>query len=309
MITFYCGLSETVWNHHPVAPGSHTCISPVYGSSEKKQRMTSVRVPADTAIIQDSGAFSDSWATRLSFPAALDRQIAHAERYGYTHQITHRASYDLLIDEVWTDGNRYKRRWSVAEAESAVDETIAAAKYLADNRHGLKLTQSAQGVDAPQYLRCTEQVLDYLQPGDWFGLGGWCIIGKMPKRMLPVFRETLRSVIPYAAKRGVQHVHIWGVIYPFALGELLWMCDQHGITLSTDSAGPSRNPAFGQWGYGNWRDNSYKKPSVETLGLDRARHVAETRDWLQGLRNTHFYAEPMIEKPKPFQLSFLDMVA
>lgn len=309
MIDFYCGLSERVWNHHPVAPGIHTCIAPVYGSSEKTQRTTSVKIPADTAVIQDSGAFSDSWSTRLSFPAALDRQIAHAARYGYADQITHRASYDLLIDEVWTDGNRYKRRWSVGEAETAVKQTVLAAKYIANHRNDLRLIQSAQGVDAAQYLRCAEQVIDYIEPGDWFGLGGWCIIGKMPKRMMPVFSETVDVVIPYAAQRGVRHVHIWGVIYPYALGELLWMCDQYGIEVSTDSAGPSRNPAFGQWGYGNWRDNNYKKPSVDTLGLDRARHVELTRQWLKTLRSTTFYKEPKVEHQKYFQLSLFELAA
>ena len=307
-ITFYCGLNECVWNHHPVATGSHTCVAPVYGSSEKGQRKNSVRVPADTAVIQDSGAFSDSWSTRLSFPAALDRQIAHAEQYRYAAQITHRASYDLLIDEVWTDGNRFKRRWSVEEAERAVTETVQAARYIADHRKGLHLIQSAQGVDAAQYLRCTEQVLDYIEPGDWLGFGGWCIIGKMPKRMMPVFSETVTSVIPYAAQRGVKHIHIWGVIYPYALGELLWMCDQYGIEVSTDSAGPSRNPAFGQWGYGDWRDNGYQRPPPEKMGLDRARHVELTRSWLASFRSTSFYKEPKIEQ-KYFQMDFFGMVA
>ncbi len=33
MISFYCGLNERQWNHHPVAPGSLACVAPVYGKT------------------------------------------------------------------------------------------------------------------------------------------------------------------------------------------------------------------------------------------------------------------------------------
>lgn len=292
-IDFYCGVNEMMWNHHPVEPGPMACISPVYGKSENTKRENAVNIPDTCDVLQDSGAFSDGPGQRLSFRDALDRQIDHAERYGYAEQVTHRASYDLLIDEVWTEGNRHKRRWSVSDAESAVDETVHAAEFMARHKDRLAVL-SAQGVDANQYYECSRRVIPLLESTDVLGLGGWCITGKMPAIMMPVFRETIRVVIPFAGRSGVRRVHIWGVLYAPALGELLWMCDQYGIALSTDSAGPTLKPAMGEWGYMGWRDRSYKRPPVETRGLERTRHVVATREWLGRLRETRYYKEPRI---------------
>jgi hypothetical protein len=292
-IRLYTGLGgETTWNRYPVTPGPYACIAPVYG--RKKTCVNRVALPADTQVIQDSGAFSDSWDTRLSFSDALKRQETHAERFGYGSQITHRATYDLLIDEVWVDGNRYKRRWSVQDAEAAVETTVAAAKFAHENRNGLPLIVSAQGVDAQQYLRCSQRLMPFMQSGDYFGFGGWCIIGKMPAVMMPVFSETVRTVIPFLGTEGIQHIHIWGVIYPKALGFLLHECDTWGITVSTDSVGPTTHPVFGQWGYGKpseggWRDNTYIKPHGENVGPERARHTSLTREWLSRFRGTSYY--------------------
>lgn len=299
-VRFYCGISETKWNHHPVQPGPYACISPVTGRSIRTAKVTPATVPSGTEVIQDSGAFSDSWVQRLTFDQALERQQRHAERYKYADKITHRASYDLLIDEVWEDGNRHKRRWTESAAVQAVDETVAAAEFAVKHRgNNTGLVLSAQGVTASQYLGCVQRITPLLEPDDILGLGGWCIIGKMPKVMMPVFRETIREVIPFAARQGVKWVHIWGVIYPKALGELLWIVNEHGLRVSTDSAGPSRNPAFGEWGYGNWRNNAYERAPVETRGLERARHVEATRQWLECLHVTQYHRQsPM---PAPLQ--------
>lgn len=298
-IRLYTGLGgETTWNRYPVSPGPYACIAPVYG--RKKKRVNRVALPAETQVIQDSGAFSDNWTERLTFPAALKRQEDHAERFNYANQITHRATYDLLIDEVWQDGNRFKRRWTVEAAEAAVDTTVAAAKWLDDHRNGLPLIVSAQGVDAPQYLRCAQRLMPFMQSDDYFGFGGWCIIGKMPAVMMPVFRETVTLVVPFLGKEGIKHIHIWGVIYPKALGILLYECDQWGITVSTDSVGPTTHPVFGQWGYGEWRDNTYVKPKVN-VGAERARHTALTREWLSRFRGTPHYG-PIVTPIK--QLAF-----
>lgn len=295
MIDFYCGIGETRWNHHAVDAGEKICVSPVKGRTERTLREN--RIPktwkTGTHIIQDSGAFQDSWATRIPFSAALDRQVAHAEKYNYAERIEYRVSYDLLIDEVWQDGTRYKRRWSVADAERAVAETIQAATYLANNRNGLNLILSAQGVDTAQYIRCAIPIIDLMDTGrDALGLGGWCIIGTRPKQMMPVFRETIRKLIPLAAKRGVKQIHIFGVIFPAALGELLWMCQQHDIRVSTDSTSPANNPFRGEWGYGEWRNNNYQRVPVEIRGLERARHVRLTREWLARLHETEWFRQP-----------------
>lgn len=303
-VRFYCGIAEKRWNHHPVAPGAYACISPVKGASARTHTKNSVYVPEGVQVIQDSGAFSDSHIHRLPFQAALDRQIAHAEQYDYADKITHRASYDLLIDEVWDNGNRFKRRWSVEAAEGAVTETIAAARFLDKNRGQIGLIQSAQGVDADQYLRCVQRITPLIDPErDILGLGGWCIIGKMPKVMMPTFRETILKVIPFATKAGIQRVHIWGVVYPKALGELLWMCDQHGLSLSTDSVGASTKPVFGEWGYGDWIDRAYQRPGVETRGIERARHVQATVTWLNNFRNSQYFRPPrVVENPVQLEL-------
>lgn len=298
MIDFYCGINEKMWNRHPVQPGKFACISPVYGATEQTRRTNSVSIPNNVMVIQDSGAFSDGPQYRLDFESALRRQINHAKQYCYTNQITHRASYDLLIDEVWTNGNRHKRRWTVADADNAIKITVAAAKYIRLHDSG-NLILSAQGVDAFQYLECAQEIAPLLRDNDIFGLGGWCITGKMPAIMLPVFRETIKEIIPELAKHKIKRVHIWGVVFAPALGELLWMCDQFGMHLSTDSAGPTLKPVMGEWGYADWKAKNYKRPPVETRGLERARHVQATREWLHNFRSTKYYREPSL---KPQQL-------
>jgi hypothetical protein len=117
VIAFYCGINEQAWNHHPVAPGTCACVAPVYGRTLRTKAVNRVTVPQGVQVIQDSGAFSDGPGQRLSYEAALERQVAHAEHFGYTPQITHRASYDWLIDEKWEGGVRSKARWSEHDAE------------------------------------------------------------------------------------------------------------------------------------------------------------------------------------------------
>jgi hypothetical protein len=293
-IRLYCGVGEKMWNYEPVTPRGFACISPVAGRSERTKKKTPVRVPEGTQVIQDSGAFSDNWTSRLDFAGALARQEAHAKQYKYEHMITHRATYDLLIDEVWTEDNREKRRWNEEDAEAAVAETIAAAKWLNEHRNGLNLVISAQGVTARQYLKCVEGVLPYIQDGDYLGLGGWCVIGRFRRQMLPIFRETLLCVIPFIASQSIRKVHIWGVIMPQALGELLWMCDQYGIEVSTDSSGVCTQPIFGQWGYGEWRDNSYTRPDVSIRGKERIRHLDTSIKWLSEFKQSRYFVEPKL---------------
>lgn len=293
----YCGINEQKWNHHAVNPGRYACISPVYGRTVDTKVENRVRIPDDAVVLQDSGAFCDGPGERLSFEGALKRQIAHAHKYNYWYRLQAVASYDLLIDEKWIDGKRHKRRWSEDEAESAVEETIAAAHYLVSKRHALpawsRLVLSAQGVTADQYLRCAMSIAPLLDlERDIFGLGGWCISGMMPKRIRPSFNATMLKVIPFVGSYGVRRVHIWGVVDPTFLGPLLWLCDRHGLQLSTDSAGPQRRPAFGEWGYRGWRNNNYQKAPVEMRGIHRAMHVRLTRIYLNRLRRTKFYHHP-----------------
>jgi len=117
------------------------------------------------------------------------------------------------------------------------------------------------------------------------------------------FRETISLVVPLAAQ-FVNRVHIWGVCYAPALGELLWMCDRYGIKLSTDSSGPQVRPTRGEWGYMGWRDTEYKRSPVEIRGLERARHVVATREWLSKFRELEWYKSPKESIVRSKQLRF-----
>ena len=293
-VRFYCGINEKVWNYYPVSPGEYACVSPVMGSKINKIAENRVFVPENTKVIQDSGAFCDSLSTRLSFISALERQMKHANKYKYEHMITHRASYDLLIDEKWNDqGERKKIRWRNEEAEYATTETIKGAEFLSNHRQGLGLVLSAQGVTCNQYMRCAKEITPMMNMDiDIFGLGGWCILGKKKTTLFPDFVEIMSNVIPYLSSAGVKKVHIWGVLYAIPLGSLLWICDKYNINLSTDSSGPQKRPAFGQWGFANWKDKDYVRPPTSIRGQERARHVQETIKWLDGFRSSIYYQSP-----------------
>lgn len=317
-IELYSGLSEKHWNHHDMDTGPAVCISPRYGNVAS--RITPVYVDRKRVkrVLQDSGAFCDkielvggeiAQSNRLPFSVALDRQMSHAFYYGYTDLVEAIVSYDLLIDETWKDGERSKVRWSVQTAEYAVEETVKAAEYLASKRamigrvygHHVSLCLSAQGVDTPQYLECAEKVVDYMDVGDWFGFGGWCITGLQPTRMLPEFKKTMLAVFPMLARKGVKRVHLFGVIMPEAIACFNYMCNQYNIVGSTDSSGPTRYPIMGHWGYASWKDREYTVPPILPTckavdvhgnkaptctegtfcrGLERSRHTLETVAWL-----------------------------
>jgi hypothetical protein len=300
-ITFYCGLNETNWNHHPVEPGEYVCIAPFTSSEvvdkktgEKKRVLRKTHVLIDDTKIKgvmvDSCAFSERIElkdgkivknNRLSFEKALNRQIAHAYEFHYAHITESVVSYDVLIDETWEDGERSKKRWSVESAEFAVNETIKAAQYLATQRrridhafgHHVRLILSAQGVEAEQYKRCAQEIVKVMKPeDDIFGLGGWCITGLMRHTMLPAAAAILPGVFEVLGKAGVKRVHVFGVIIPELLGFLLYLCKLYGIQLSTDSAGPCVEPARnGNWGFGSWTDPNYKMAPI----LDSCRVLDE----------------------------------
>lgn len=354
-ILFYCGLNEKFWNHHAVEPGEYVCIAPCTSSEgqdkktgEKKRVLRKTHVLIDQTKIKhvmiDSCAFSERIELqaceivkneRLSFNDALQRQIAHAYEFRYAHLVESIVSYDLLIDEVWQDGERSKDRWSVEAAEYAVQETIKAAQYLVSQRrridrafgHHVRLLLSAQGVEAKQYIRCAQEIVKVMEPDDdIFGLGGWCITGLRRHEMLPAAVAILPDVFEVLGNAGVKRVHVFGVIFPKLLGFLLSLCDLYGIHLSTDSAGPCVEPARnGNWGYGSWTDPSYKMaPILESCramssdgkkaptcssetrcrGLERSRHVLLTREYLAHFRER----EPQLCMPLSVPVSQLALL-
>ena len=203
--------------------------------------------PKNVLTLLDSGAFSDPPEGRLTFAQGLERQLKWEtifarkmndkewRAYGL-------ASYDYLIDEVWADGIRFKQRWSVAQAQRAVKETVEAAYFLSQHRDELfprKLFLGCQGVDSEQYFDCVKQILSFAKPGDAIALGGWCIMG-MPRYQswLPEFHRTLRLSIPAIAQAGIKHVHLYGVLWEPATAVFAYNCHQNGITCSTDSCQP-----------------------------------------------------------------------
>jgi hypothetical protein len=205
---------------------------------------SSVRDTSRITALLDSGAFSDRPQARLTPAQALARQLAWEDKaarlWGQPFRAQYLVSYDRLIDETWVAGMRHKRRWTVRDAEQAVTETVDAAAYLASQRARLaprRLILSCQGVDAGQYAACVRAVLAHATPADWIGLGGWCILGRHTS-WLSTFWATLRLILPPVADAGIRHVHIFGVLYRPALGGLLWLADQHGLTVSTDSSAP-----------------------------------------------------------------------
>jgi hypothetical protein len=214
-----------------------------------RTRLDATRV---TALL-DSGAFSDPPPRRLDPERALERQLAWERRAtafwppGSPWRAEALVSYDRLIDEIWTPGPdglglaRHKRRWTVAAAEGAVRETVEAARYLVAQRVRLaprRLVLACQGVDAVQYRECVAEVLKVTTPGDWLGLGGWCVLGRWRRRWLPAFWETLHACLPLVSSAGIRRVHVFGVLWPQALGGLLWLADRHGLAVSTDSSAP-----------------------------------------------------------------------
>lgn len=234
----------------------------------------------------DSGAFTDPPHKRLDLDAALQRQLDWERRatakWGIPFQATGFVSYDRLIDEKWIAGERHKQRWSVAEGDSAVAETVAAAQFVASQRADLaprRLILSCQGVDAYQYQECLTEVLKVATPADWIGLGGWCIIG-MRQTWMPTFWQTMRLILPQIKAAGVGHVHIFGVLFLKAIGGLSWLADQHGLTVSTDSTAPILNCT--------WKD---QKKSGARMPYWRD-NVAWWVTTLANIRDTQYYKEP-----------------
>jgi hypothetical protein len=234
----------------------------------------------------DSGAFNDPPEKRLTPAGALERQLRWeskaSAKWGAPYRHAAVVSYDLLIDEKWVGGKRRKERWDVAEADRAVRVTVDAATYLAARRGDLsprRLVLACQGVDAAQYVDCAAGVLSHCTPADVFGLGGWCILGWF-RSWIPTFWDAMRRVLPMVRAAGLGSVHIFGVTYLPVLGGLLWLADQYGLAVSTDSSGPVLNVTWK-----NVKQAGAREPTWEG-------NVRWWREALAGLRASEFYREP-----------------
>lgn len=258
----------------------------------------------EVTAIMDSGAFTDVKDDQRLTPAqSLDRQIRREREWrqfckdktlpGFVWRAQAFVSYDRLIDETWAGGARHKQRWTIKAADAAVEETVEAARYLASQRAVVaprRLVLSCQGVDARQYHSCVLEVLRYATPNDWIGLGGWCILGRW-KSWLPEFWRTLRLILPDIAAAHIGRVHLFGCIWPPALGGLLHLCDEFGITVSADSGGPVLNCT--------WK-NKKKSGARERYWRD---NVEWWRQHLGDLSSTkHYCAVPKLAPARQLEL-------
>jgi hypothetical protein len=258
-VRLYVGGHAGTIQGEPVNLSGYRCFTPVHNPPRHAD-------PSGLSYLLDSGAFSDPPAARLTPATALERQLSWEERaarvWGVHVPAEALVSYDRLIDEIWVDGFRVKRRWSEAEAWSAVEETVEAAAYLASQRERLRpraLVLAIQGVTAEQYVACAERVLAVAHPDDWLGLGGWCILGRW-RSWLPEWFRTIQLVVPRAARSGIRRIHVFGVLYLPALGPLVWLADRYGLAVSTDSTAPllaaaGRNLAKAGARCHYWREN------------------------------------------------------
>ena len=263
-------------------------LSPGRVRKKGERRITVKRVPdygdvnlSCCSLLYDSLAFTDVLTNcRVSPKDALDRQMETLARLTAKPRETFIVSYDRLIDEKFIDGKREKQRWTLEEGKLAVEQTVEAAAYLNSQRRRLKgvtLVQSCQGVDARQYLECTEKVLRYCQKVDVLGLGGWCILGRQPS-YLPIFFKAMDEVIPLIAVSGIKQVHIFGVTWYKQRGSidaplpyLLKLCDKYALNLSTDGTSPISNSLWkntkrsgAEFSY--WRHNlAWTKAKLATL--------------------------------------------
>lgn len=264
------------------------------GRTGPKSRFPAELVPAVRGML-DSGAFSDAPEDRLSADAALERQLrweANAARFwGAPYQSEALVSYDLLIDEKWADGARKKERWSVKDADHAVRVTVDAAAYLVSQRQRLaprRLVLAAQGVDAVQYEECVRGVLEHAAGNDVLGLGGWCILGWF-RTWIPEFWRTCARVLPLIRDAGVVQVHIFGVLYQPVLGPLLYLCDRHGLRLSTDSSAPILATCF---------PDQSRSGALAPLWEDNVRAWQQR---LGTLRDSEHYRRPVFPDPRLFE--------
>ena len=243
--------------------------------------------PARVRVLLDSGAFSDPPARRLDPERALERQLRWeglaGARWGAPCRARALVSYDRLIDEKWDGARRRKERWSVAEADAAVRETVEAARYLTAQRARLaprRLVLACQGVDAAQYAQCAAGVLAVARPGDWLGLGGWCVLGRWRRRWTPSFWATLHAVLPAMAAAGVGTCTSSACCGPRRSGGLVWLADRHGLTVSADSSAPLLAAT--------WPDGA--KAGLRAPGWRG--NVAWWRRTLGGLRTSAYYRRP-----------------
>lgn len=148
------------------------------------------------------------------------------------------------VDEAVVNGKKVKVRGTHETAAQAVKRTLEAAHYYATQRERIgkaRIAWVGQGIDPEQYAACVAAQLEYMQSHDVFGFGGFCIIGRMPTRMMPVFAATLERIVPMVRETGVTRFHLLGVMYPPAVRLALDCAARYGCEVATDGSGPEQS--------------------------------------------------------------------
>lgn len=204
----------------------------------------------DLNALFDSGAFQDITGHRLFHWTALDRQLTMIRRLRfYIKNHYWRAEslfiYDQMagVDEIVINGKKIKQRGTEETAKKAVEETLQSARYYNSKRddiyeHSKSLAFVGQGIDPDQYVQCVKDMMQFMRPGDYFGFGGFCIIGRMPKRMMPVFEETFPRVLDLLIPFGITRFHLLGVCYAPAVRFADWEAKIRKVEISNDGSAP-----------------------------------------------------------------------
>ncbi len=294
---YYVSKNHNTLNKRKFSPeliGTRVCLSPLYN----------VELERPVEVLLDSGAFQDTrQETRVSFQGALDRQLAFETDVGFSSRFL--VSYDWMVDEASGDGrNKHKQRVSYSKSEKCVDQTISAAKYLADQRRDLiprRLVLSSQGITAPQYLRCVREILSFAQPEDVLGLGGFCIIGQVPSLKKQYYR-VLEGVLPLMRKRGLRRLHLFGIGTFGALVRTHMLCRNAGIRPSYDTSSYEFNSVMGKVFQPDFAHIGPDGPRMTAALVKRDKYrLYHPRDWAHfniGMIN-HFWSE--LEKGYPIK--------
>lgn len=197
--------------------------------------------------VLDSGAFQDVRSEqRLSFEDALNRQLMFEKNVGRRAEAL--VSYDRLVDEQINDTGQFKKRVDSSTGSEYVEETIRAAEFLSSKRHGLgqrKLILSCQGTSTEQYLQCIESILDFAEPEDIIGFGGFCILSKS-KTYEKEFYEVISKAFPMIRDAGISRIHIFGMGVFRVLVQTDIFARMNGIECSYDTSAPEMNAVFGK---------------------------------------------------------------
>lgn len=264
---------------------------------------------ADILAMVDSGAFQDvDDGVRLLPWTALERQLRFIRKlrfYLNNHDWMAECLfiYDQMagVDEAVVNGKKVKVRGTPDSAARAVEETLWAAQYYSSQREEIAkyahhLGFVGQGIDPDQYEGCVRAMLPLMQSGDYFGFGGFCIWGRMPKRITPIAEETIKRVIPILWGAGIRRFHLLGVQYAPAIewvADLVrWinegLAEKDHITFSTDGSAPETSATIagrisvqGRQTDGGFRkEHKYKEYHPCDLAMQ---NIRDYHEWVSAL--------------------------